>query len=198
MASKKTSTNATTKVTTDKYKELFELCPLHVLSDFEQENFNNLSGSSYSRSIIEIINRIRKIDSDVEIQIGTFEKQCLQQEKTNLLEILNQQDLAALTDAVKNWQGDEQDYWVNFLGKQAAIELLTFGRPTVETMNKMVKLPEDLYIKSTQICVRLANAIKEATAAAEVEIGVSNPVAAVPTPAANNEQPKKLLLKKIK
>lgn len=195
MAAKKATTNATN----NRYKELFELCPLHVLSEFEQENFNNLSGSSYSRSIIETINRIRKIDSDIETQIGTFEKQYLQQEKTNLLEILNQQDLTALTEAVKNWQDDEQDYWVNFLGKQAAIELLTFGRPTVETMSKMVKLPEDLYIKSTQICVRLANAIKQATAAAEVEIGVSNTEAAAPTAQApNNEQPKKLLLKKIK
>lgn len=195
MAAKKSTTNATN----DKYKELFELCPLHVLSEFEQENFNNLSGSSYSRSIIETINRIKKIDSDIESQTGTFEKQYLQQEKKNLLELLNQQDLTALTDAVKNWQESEEDYWVNFLGKQAAIELLTFGRPTVETMSKMVKLPENLYIKSTQICVRLANTIKEATAAAEVEIGVSTPVAASPTAQApNNDQPKKLLLKKIK
>lgn len=197
MAAKKSTTNATN----DKYKELFELCPLHVLSEFEQENFNSLSGSSYSRSIIETINRIKKIDSDIESQTGTFEKQYLQQEKNNLLELLNQQDLTALTDAVKNWQESEEDYWVNFLGKQAAIELLTFGRPTVETMSKMVKLPEDLYIKSTQICVRLANAIKEATASAEVEIGVSAPVAAPTAPpaqASNNEQPKKLLLKKIK
>lgn len=194
MAAKKSTTTATN----DKYKELFELCPLHVLSEFEQENFNNLSGSSYSRSIIETINRIKKIDSDIETQTGTFEKQYLQQEKKNLLEILNQQDSVTLTEAVKNWQESEEDYWVNFLGKQAAIELLTFGRPTVETMSKMVKLPEDLYIKSTQICVRLANAIKEATASAEVEIGVSAPVAAQTAQAPNNEQPKKLLLKKIK
>jgi hypothetical protein len=194
MASKK----ATVKATGDKYKELFDSCPFHLFSEFEQENFNNLSGSSYSRSIIEIINRIRKIDSDLYSEIRTYEKQRLEEEKSNLLEVLEQQDFAALTNAVKNWQESEQDYWVNLLGKQAAIELLTFGRLTTETMGKMVQLPEDLYIKSTQICVKLANAIKQATAAAEEEIGVSNPVPVSEITAPKEGATKKILLKKIK
>lgn len=194
MASKKT----TTKATNDKFKEIFESCPFHVLSDFEQENFNNLNGSAYSRSIIEIINKIRKIDSDLEQETRTFEKQCLEEEKTKLLKVLEQQDSTTLAAAIDNWQESEEDYWVNLLGKQAAIELLTFGRLTVETMSKMVKLPEELYIRSTQMCVKLANAIKSATAAAEEEIGVSNPVPQNTT-APNEASPtKKILLKKIK
>ena len=113
------------------------------------------------------------------------------------MEILDQQDLPTLTSTVFNWQESEQDYWVNFLGKQAAIELLTFGRPTVETMSKMVKLPEHLYVKATQICVRLANAIKTATTEAEVEIGIVNNQENISDDSKPKEL-KKVLLKKIK
>lgn len=198
MATKKTSTKST-----DKYEGLFESCPYYVQSEFEIENFNSQIGSAYSRFIIDTINKVRKINSDLEIETRTFEKKCLEEEKTKLLQILDQQDIDKLTNAVNNWQSAEKDYWVNFLGKQAAIELLTFGRPTVETMGKMVKLPEELYIKATQICVQLANAIKSATTSAEEEIGVVN--TATNTPQANTNTaptvsatPKKLLLKKIK
>ena len=195
MATKKTSAKST-----DKFEELFESCPYHVLSEFETENFNSQLGSAYSRSIIDTINRVRKIDSDLETETRTFEKKCLDEEKSKLLQILDQQDITKLTNAVTDWQSTEQDYWVNFLGKQAAIELLTFGRPTVETMSKMVKLPEELYIKATQICVRLANAIKSATTSAEEAIGVVNTPSTPNSNSAPVEQttPKKLLLKKIK
>lgn len=195
MATKKTSAKST-----DKFEELFESCPYHVLSEFETENFNSQSGSAYSRSIIDTINRVRKINSDLENETRTFEKKCLDEEKSKLLEILDQQDTTKLTNAVTDWQSTEQDYWVNFLGKQAAIELLTFGRPTVDTMSKMVKLPEELYIKATQICVKLANAIKSATASAEEAIGIVNTPSTPNSNSAPAEQttPKKLLLKKIK
>jgi len=195
MATKKTSAKST-----DKFEELFESCPYHVLSEFETENFNSQLGSAYSRFIIDTINRVRKINSDLETETRTFEKKCLDEEKSKLLQILDQQDITKLTNAVTDWQSTEQDYWVNFLGKQAAIELLTFGRPTVETMSKMVKLPEELYIKATQICVKLANAIKSATTSAEEEIGVVNTPSTPNSNTASAEQttPKKLLLKKIK
>jgi hypothetical protein len=194
MATKKT---ANINVDNFKYKELFESCPYYIVSEFELENFNSQTGSAYSRFIIETINKVRKIDSDLETETNTFEKKCLEEQKTKLLEILDQQDLSTLTSTVTNWQESEQDYWVNFLGKQAAIELLTFGRPTVETMSKMVKLPEHLYVKATQICVRLANAIKTATSEAEVEIGVVNNQENI----SDDNKPKelkKVLLKKIK
>ena len=196
MATKKTSAKST-----DNFEELFESCPYHVLSEFETENFNSQLGSAYSRFIIDTINRVRKIDSDLETETRTFEKKCLDEEKSKLLQILDQQDTTKLTNAVTDWQSAEQDYWVNFLGKQAAIELLTFGRPTVETMSKMVKLPEELYIKATQICVKLANAIKSATTSAEEAIGVVNTPNSTPvnnTASAEQTTPKKLLLKKIK
>jgi hypothetical protein len=186
-------TKKTTSKIADKYKDLFDSCPYYIQSDFEAENFNTQTGSAYSRFIIETIN---KINSDLETETRTFEKNCLEEEKSKLLDIIEQQDPATLTNAVNNWQEAEQDYWVNFLGKQAAIELLTFGKPSYDTMSKMVKLPEHLYIKSTQICVKLANAIKTATTSAEEAIGVVN--TAVSTDTNKPAELKKVLLKKIK
>lgn len=195
-----TSKETTKSTAADKYKELFDSCPYPISSDFEQENFNNGTGSAQARSVIDTVNRVRKIDSDLETETRTFEKKCLEEEKTNLLAVLYQQDSSSLAGIVANWQQDEQDYWVNFLGKQAAIELLTFGKPTVGTMTKMVRLPEELYVKATQICVRLANAIRQATTEAELAIGIANTI----QDEGSDDQlskpitPKKLLLKKIK
>jgi hypothetical protein len=67
----------------------------------------------------------------------------------------------------------------------------------METMTKMVKLPESAYIKATQICVKLANAIKEATVMAEQEVGIDIGPGAGPDPEPPT-QPKKLKLRKVK
>jgi hypothetical protein len=67
-------------------------------------------------------------------------------------------------------------------------------------MTKMVKLPEELYVKATQICVALANKIKQATMQAEVEIGVEEQeeYANAGLPTESNTTPTTLVLKKIK
>ena len=96
--------------------------------------------------------------------------------------------------AIENWQHVEKDYWINVLGKQAAIEIIANGKPDLDTMTKMVKLPEDAYVKATQICVKLANAIAAATEDAEAEIGfmADLPEKKVAT------GPRQLKLKKVK
>lgn len=152
--------------------KLLKTCPYPVFSDFERENFQNETGASLSRYAIDTVNRIRKIDSDLETETRTFEKNCLQEERNKLVKFLKGQDFKEIEDAITNWEFVEQEYWTQFLGKKAALELLTFGKTTFETMSLMVKLPEANYIKATQICVKLANTIKQATEAAEKEIGV--------------------------
>lgn len=168
---------------------LLDICPYPTFSDFERDNFQNKTGTAYARYIIETINRLRKIDSDLETEVRTFEKNCLIAEKEKLQNFLVGEDRQELESAITNWEFVEKEYWSNFLGKQAAVEILTLGKPTFETMNKMVKLPEDLYIKATQTCVRLANAIQSATERAEEELGY------VPQ---TDKGPRKLALKKVK
>lgn len=182
---------------------LFDITPYNAVSNFQQENFENQTGPAYSRYVIDLVNRIRKIDSDLTEEHRVFETQCLKEERSRIVNILESQDPMVLKFAVENWQMTEQDYWVDHLGKIAAIEIITVGKPTVETMTKMVKLPEEAYIKATQICVKLANAIKETTVHAEEEIGVFNqqpmPEQSTTFSVDTAEQPiKKLLLKKVK
>jgi hypothetical protein len=154
--------------------KLLDTCPYPVFSDFERENFHNESGAALSRYVIDTVNRIRKIDSDLDQETRTYERNCLEAERTKLVKFLKSQKFESLEEAITNWEFVEQEYWTQFLGKKAALELLTFGKTTFETMSLMVKLPEANYIKATQICVKLANTIKTATEAAEKEIGVVN------------------------
>ena len=176
-------------------EKLFSLCPFNLTSEFETTSFVELTGAARARYIIFVINRIRKIDSDLEQENRTFEKNCLTEEKNSLIEFLTKQPQNELMSVLSNWQITEEEYWTDYLGKIAAIELLTIGKPSIETMTKMVKLPEDAYVKATKICVELANAIKTATVTAEQEIGI-NRDETTNTPVPN--APIKLKLKKIK
>jgi hypothetical protein len=178
-------------------EQFYSLCPYNLTSEFERENFDGQSGISRPRYIVSVVNRIRKIDSDLEQENRTFETNCLLEEKDYLINFIKDLPESEVSSTLKNWQITEEEYWIDNLGKIAAIELLTIGKPSLETMTKMVKLPEDAYIKATQICVKLANAIKEATMTAEKEIGIdsSAPVDADHTPPT---EPKKLKLKKVK
>jgi hypothetical protein len=182
-------------------EQLFALCPFNLTSEFERDNFDGQAGVARARYIVSVINRIRKINSDLELEQRTFEKNCLLEEREYLVKFIKNEPQNEIQSILTNWQITEEEYWIDYLGKVAAIELLTFGKPSMETMTKMVKLPESAYIKATQICVKLANAIKEATVMAEQEIGVDSNMPA--DPAADEEsippsQPKRLKLKKVK
>jgi hypothetical protein len=178
-------------------EQFYALCPYNLTSEFERENFGGQSGVSRPRYIVSIINRIRKIDSDLEQEQRAFETNCLLEEKEHLVNFIKSQPEKEVSSILTNWQITEEEYWIDNLGKIAAIELLTIGKPSLETMTKMVKLPEDAYIKATQICVKLANAIKEATMTAEREIGIDSSISADSDQTPPTE-PKKLKLKKVK
>jgi hypothetical protein len=185
---------------TKQLTKLFELCPYNAQSVFEMENFYAQSGVSHARYIIEVVNKIRKIESDLLTETRQFETKCLEEEKQTLEKILLDQDISELESKISNWEMMERDHWADHLGKIAAIEILTYGKPAVATLTKMAKLPEDLYIKSTQICVRLANAIKEATVRAEQEIGIGEEedYADAGLPSDDSSVPSTLILKKVK
>jgi hypothetical protein len=75
---------------------------------------------------------------------------------------------------LENFEKEESNYWSNYLGRQAAIELLTIGKPSFDTMDKMVKLPVEDFEKTVRVCVRYANLIKESTTNVEHAMGVSS------------------------
>lgn len=192
MAKQKTAPNEKDEV----LDQLFALCPFNSTSEFERQNFIELTGVARARYIVSVINRIRKIDSDLELEQRTFETNCLLEEREYLANFIKNEPQNEVQSILTNWQITEEEYWIDHLGKIAAIELLTIGKPSLETMTKMVKLPESAYIKSTQICVKLANAIKEATVMAEQEVGIDTQQDDADD--TSSSQPKRLKLKKVK
>jgi len=179
-------------------EQFFALCPYNLISEFERDNFEGQAGIARPRYVVSVINRIRKIDSDLEQEQRTFETNCLLEEKEHLVNFIKSQPKSEISSILTNWQITEEEYWIDYLGKLSAIELLTTGKPSLETMTKMVKLPEDAYIKATQICVKLANAIKEATMTAEQEVGINTDDQTDGTDTPPPTVPKKLRLKKVK
>jgi hypothetical protein len=95
--------------------ELFKSCPYNTLSEFERENFHAKSGVSYIRYVIEVVNRIRKIDSDLLTETKDFEKKCLEEEKNKLSSFLLTQDLSDLKIKVSNWEILEREHWAEHL-----------------------------------------------------------------------------------
>lgn len=186
------------ETTLNKHEALFAKCPYPVQSKFELDTFAAQTGIGYARYAISVVNKIRKLQSDLKTTTTDFESECIRAEIAQLYSWLDTQDSAVLDSAIENWEHVEKDYWVNLLGKQAAIELLTVGRTSMETMNKMVRLPEDGYVKATQICVRLANTIKTTTQSAEEKVGISNQAEPVQTETETKTATKKLNLKKFK
>jgi hypothetical protein len=183
------------ETTQNQHEALFAKCPYPVQSKFEHDTFTAQSGIGYARYAISVVNKIRKLESDLKTTLTAFEIDCTKAELVQLYAWLDAQDSVALNSSVENWENVEKDYWVNLLGKQAAIELLTLGRTSLETMNKMVRLPEDGYVKATQICVRLANTIKTTTQDAETKVGISHHTEPSTEETASS---KKINLKKIK
>lgn len=182
------------ETTLNKHEALFAKCPYPIQSKFELETFTAQTGIGYARYAISVVNKIRKLQSDLKTTVAEFESECIKAEIAQLYSWLDSQDEMALNSSVENWENVEKDYWVNLLGKQAAIELLTIGRTSTETMNKMVRLPEDGYVKATQICVRLANTIKTTTQDAETKVGISH----TNTTPEETVSPTKINLKKVK
>ena len=186
------------ETTLNKHEALFAKCPYPIQSKFELETFTVQTGIGYARYVISVVNKIRKLQSDLKTMVTEFEAECIQAEIAQMTAWLDLQDPTVLDSAIANWEHVEKDYWVNLLGKQAAIELLTMGRTSIETMNKMVRLPEDGYVKATQICVRLANTIKTTTQAAEAKVGITHQEESEQSATDANTYTKKLNLKKFK
>jgi len=173
-----------TKKQTNNLKRLMDLTPFPVPSNYELENFYASSaGVSFPRRIIEVVNQIRYFESST--PESAFDKSVKEANIQTLTSYLEKYDLDSLCESVETWEQTEAEYWIDHLGKTAAVELIAEGKISKHTMEKMTKLPEEGYIKASQLCVQLANAIRTTTIKAEEAIGIMQEptplVAAAPT-----------------
>lgn len=68
---------------------------------------------------------------------------------------------------LRQYENEEPEYWANYLGRQAALELITMHRTSKETMNKMSLLPVEAFEEAVRICVRYSTLIKDVTVSVE-------------------------------
>lgn len=153
---------------------LFDNAPYMVPSKFELDTFHpTTTSASFARRVIEVVNEIRELESTK--PTTEFQRKNIAANIAVLQSWLENYDADKLVDLVTNWEDKESSYWIDTLGKRAAIEIIAENKISKETMEKMTMLPEPDYIKATQLCVKLANAIKSATVKAEEAIGVVAP-----------------------
>lgn len=152
---------------------LNKITPYTTQTQYESKTFTPSTGYDFPRYAIEAVNKIRNLDVLLKAEKNTVAKAVLTEQKTALMAELNQYDHDKLELSIKNVEQFEENYWIQTLGKRAALELLCAGKVGVDTMEKMIKLPEDAYIKATQVCVKLANSVRDLTSEAEQSIGIN-------------------------
>lgn len=156
-------------------------------SSYEFENFYLESYPTSARQLVAVMQEIERLHAEqLKLKTKLDETTCegdrmllSRQLKTikvkydQLVFWYNEIDPDLRTAIMNSLDVQEPDYWANYLGRQAAIELLTLGRTSREVMDKMAQLPVEAFEESVRICVRYANLIKETTASVEQSMGVS-------------------------
>lgn len=160
-------------------------------TEYEFENFHLESVPTTSRQLVSIMLEIEELYSEklrLENELhGKNSRQSTKNWETirihRSLKIVEQK-LAQRYDwyqrleptmrksALAEYERQEHDYWANYLGRQAALEILTIGRTSKDTMEKMASLPVESFEDAVSICVRFANLVKDTTAVVESSTGV--------------------------
>jgi len=152
-------------------------------SDYEFEHFFLESQPTPARQIVSVMKEIEFLHS--EIARLSAEQNQNEQLDTRRLRIETKQRLDQAVEWFENidpdmrnaiiaeYSSQEGEYWANYLGRQAAIEILTIGRATKETMDRMSCLPVEAFEDAVRICVRYASLIKNTTASVEETLGIN-------------------------
>lgn len=139
-------------------------------SKFEFEAFVLEAYPTPARQLVAVMKRIEEIYSTIESMstLSTLENDHNYRTLTEL-----QNELKILSDwynerpnkeeILKRFDAEEPEYWAYVLGRMAAIEVLSLGKTSKETMNKMSHLPEKQYETAVQTCVRYTTLISSIT-----------------------------------
>lgn len=91
----------------------------------------------------------------------------LEAEAGQLDQWLDQFSEAELAEMLDGIEANEQDYWVERLGREAAVDLFISQRVSKDVMFKAVLLPEEQFRKFIEICGNIGHTIN--TVSQEVE-----------------------------
>lgn len=161
-----------------------ELDLLKPRSDFEFETFFLGKWPTPARQMIGVMEEILKVSAELaELQNNPVQPtEILKRRKIlvaskNLDQLQNwwQQFSKKERSAIlKNFENEEAEYWASVIGRQAAVEILSQKQTTMETMDKMVQLPTDIYEYATEICNNYINMVTAITSKVEQQMETSS------------------------
>jgi hypothetical protein len=153
---------------------------------FELEYFTLEAYPTSSRQLVAAMREIEELDarlkvwtermanetSEGELMFMHREKKVIEQQLSQLAEWYDRINPSMRSEILKCFESEEPEYWATYLGRQAAIELLTIGKTTKDTMDKMASLPEETFEDAVRVCIRYAAMIKETTMMVESSVGI--------------------------
>jgi hypothetical protein len=151
-------------------------------SDYEFEHFFLEAYPTPARQIVAVMKEIEQLRAQIDKLEGSYDDSHIDTRRTiTELNQKYQQAVAWYSDIdpdmrnaiISEYSDQESEYWSNYLGRQAALELMTIGRTTKDTMDKMTCLPVDAFEDAARICIRYAALIKNTTAEVEETLGVN-------------------------
>lgn len=146
-------------------------------TQYEFENFHVESYPTQARQLIAVMKEIERLRLEL-FQHSDSQHRSYTELKTELnqaLEWYNAIPADTRRVILDNFENQEGQYWAKYLGREAAIEMITIGRTSKETMDKMASLPVSDFEEAVKICVRYASLIKDTTSSVETSLGIITP-----------------------
>ena len=141
-------------------------------SDYELKNFILDQHPTPARKLLSIMQQIEMLEKEVTTYdiTGDYSRDIKLKTKqlNKLLEWYKTVDNPE--QILMNFENEEPSYWANIIGRQAAIEILSHGNTTKNTMDKMSMLPLDDFEEAVRTCVKFASLIKTITQNVEEEL----------------------------
>ncbi len=88
---------------------------------------------------------------------------------------LDQWTAEELAQQLEQFEAGEEQYWVERLGREAVVDLMTTGRVGRDTMSKAVLLSEDNYRRFVEVSGTIGNVINTITREVETAQGYTLP-----------------------
>tara|TARA_B100000965_G_scaffold215129_1_gene179877 strand:+ start:627 stop:1121 length:495 start_codon:yes stop_codon:yes gene_type:complete len=138
---------------------------------YEIENFVLGEHPHPARQAQLLINEIRYVQTQIEINSGKHVKAGLEAELKILNEILadmsEKHDVPSLLENIETY---EEQYWVDRLARMAAIDILTIGKIQPDHMNRIAALNDTAFANCVKTTANLAKLLNDGVVQAERQL----------------------------
>lgn len=139
-------------------------------SQYEFDNFVTGAANSEARYVRQLLLEKEQLEENIaNADAGSrWQDQC-QKELAQVDAVLNSWTEEQIVSTLNNLEAEEGQYWAAHLGKIAAIESLTNGHTSPQTLDRLALLPIEDFKNSVIITNRIMEYIRSTTARIEQE-----------------------------